>query len=126
MLFVGNVHYVDWLIFLFLHNTIFLKIKVYLQACKEDNGLKYDSNHMFTILFLFYISEIDIDTHKLLFTTAKVKDLPKQIEFMGIPFIIMGKKKFDCTHGVKRNRSLKKKILDENVKVERDTYMKRL
>ena len=39
---------------------------------------------------------------------------------MGILFIIMGKKKFDCTHGVKRNRSSKKKILDE--KVERDIY----
>ena len=34
---------------------------------------------------------------------------------MGIPYIIMGKKKFDCTHGVDRNRSLKKKILDEKV-----------
>ena len=39
---------------------------------------------------------------------------------MGTPFIIMGKKKFDCTLWVKRNRSLKKKILDE--KVERDIY----
>ena len=39
---------------------------------------------------------------------------------MGIPFIIMGKKKFDCTHGVDRNRSLKKKRLDEKVeKVKR-------
>ena len=64
--------------------------------------------------------------HKLLFEDVRGKDRPKQIEFMGIPFIIMGKKKFDCTHGVKRNRSLKKKILDEKVKVERDTYMKRL
>ena len=27
----------------------------------------------------------------------------------------MGKKKFDCTHGVDRNRSLKKKRLDEKV-----------
>ena len=32
---------------------------------------------------------------------------------MDIAFIIMGKKNFDCTHGVDRNRSLKKKILDE-------------
>ena len=45
---------------------------------------------------------------------------------MGIPFIIMGKKKFDCTHGdgVDRNRSSKKKRLDE--KVEKVyIYMKR-
>ena len=34
---------------------------------------------------------------------------------MGIPFIIMGKKKFDCTYGVDRSRSLKKKRLDERV-----------
>ena len=27
----------------------------------------------------------------------------------------MGKKNFDCIHGVNRNRSLKKKILDEKV-----------
>ena len=27
----------------------------------------------------------------------------------------MGKKKFDCTHGVDRNRSLNKKRLDEKV-----------
>ena len=39
---------------------------------------------------------------------------------MGIPFIIMGKKKFGCTHGVKRNSSLMKKMLDQ--KVERDIY----
>ena len=44
---------------------------------------------------------------------CKSKDCPKQIEFLGIPFIIMGKKKIDCTHGVDRNRSLKKKRLDE-------------
>ena len=50
----------------------------------------------------------------------RVKDGPKQIEFMGISLIIMGKKKFDCTHGAKRNRSLKKKCLVE--KVERDIY----
>ena len=39
---------------------------------------------------------------------------------MGIPFIIMGKKKFGSTHGVKRNSSLMKKMLDQ--KVERDIY----
>ena len=46
---------------------------------------------------------------------------------MGIPFIIIGKKKFDCTHGVDRNRSLKKKRLDEKVeKVHIYIYMKQL
>ena len=39
---------------------------------------------------------------------------------MGIHFIIMDKNKFDSTHGADRNRSLKKKILDE--KVERGIY----
>ena len=68
-----------------------------------------------TILLVFNISEIDIDTHKLLFEDVIVKHRPKQIELMGIPFIIMGKKKCVCTHGIHRNRSLKKKKLDEKV-----------
>ena len=79
--------------------------------------MKYDSNHVFTILSNTF------DTHKLFFKDVRVKDDPKQIEFVGIPFSIMGKKKFDCTHGVDRNRSLKKKRLDE--KGEK-VYMKRL
>ena len=72
---------------------------------------------MFTILSntLQYFLSLNIDTHKLLFEDVRVKDHLKQIEFMGIPFIIMDKKKFDCTHGVDRNRSLKKKRLDEKV-----------
>ena len=53
--------------------------------------------------------------HKLLSEDVRVEDRPKQMEFISIPFIIMGKKKFDCTHGVDRNRSLKKKRLDEKV-----------
>ena len=68
-----------------------------------------------TILFVFNVSKIDIDTHKLLFEDVRVKDCPKEIEFMGILFIIMSKKNFDCTHGFDRNRSLKKKRLNENV-----------
>ena len=56
-----------------------------------------------------------MDTQKLLFEDVRVKDRPNQIEFMGIPFIIMGKKKFDCTHRVDRNKSLKKRRLDEKV-----------
>ena len=45
----------------------------------------------------------------------RVEDRPKQIEFIVIPFIIMDKKKFDSTHGVDGNRTLKKKRLDEKV-----------
>ena len=74
------------------------------------NTFKY-----FTILFVFNISEINIDTRNLLFEDVRVKDRPRQIEFMGIPFIIMGRKKFDCPHGVDRDRSLNKKRLDEEV-----------
>ena len=79
---------------------------------------------MFTILSntLQYFLSLNIDTHKLLFEDVRVKDRLKQIEFMDIPFIIMGKKKLDCTHGVHRNRSLKKKRLDEKVYI----YIKRL
>ena len=68
-----------------------------------------------TILLVFNISEIDTGTHKLLFEDVIVKDLSQQIELMGIPFIIMGKKKFACTHGVDRNRSLKKQKIYEKV-----------
>ena len=67
------------------------------------------------MFLIFNISEIDINTHKLLLEDGRVKDRPRQIKFMDIPLIIMGKKKFDCTYGVDRNRSLKKKILDEKV-----------
>ena len=77
-----------------------------MQAWKEDND---SSNDVFTIFSntLQYFLSLKIDTHKLLSEDVRVKDRPKQIEFMGIPFIIMGKKKFDCTHGVITNRSLK-------------------
>ena len=44
---------------------------------------------------------------------------------MGIPFIIMGKKEFNCTHEGDRNRSLKKTRLDEKVE-KACIYMKRL
>ena len=72
---------------------------------------------MFTILSntLQYFLSLNIDTYKLLFEDVRVKDRLKQIEFMDIPFIIMGKKRFDCTHGVDRNRPFKKKSLDEKV-----------
>ena len=72
---------------------------------------------MFTILSntLQHFLSLNIDTYKLLFEDVRVKDRLKQIELMDIPFIIMGKKRFDCTHGVDRNRSLKKKSLDEKV-----------
>ena len=75
----------------------------------------YNICEYFTILFVFNISEIDIDTNKLLFEDVRVKDRPKHIAFMGTPFIIMGKKKFDCTHGANRNISLKKRRLNEKV-----------
>ena len=84
-----------------------------MQDWKEDN----DSNDVFTIFSntLQYFLSLNIDTQKLLSEDVIVKDRRKQIEFMGIPFFIMGKKKFDCTHGVDRNRSLKKKRLDGKV-----------
>ena len=60
--------------------------------------MKYGRNHMIhesvvirqktAILFVFNISETDLDTHNILFEDAREKDRPKQIEFMGIPFII--------------------------------------
>ena len=81
--------------------------------------MKYSSNHVIhesvvirqKTAILFVLFEIYLDTHKLLFQDVRGKDRPKQIEFMGIPFIIMGNRKFDCTHGVKRNRLLFKRFI---------------
>ena len=70
----------------------------------------------FRILYNTF-SEIDIDTHKLLFEDVRIKDRPKQIEFKGIPFMIVGKKKIHCTYGFDRNKE--KRIRSKSWKVEK-------
>lgn len=36
-----------------------------------------------------------------------------------IPFVIIGKKKMDCTHGVDSYISIKKRMLEERIKKDR-------
>ena len=56
-----------------------------------------------------------ISIPQLLFEDVGAKDCPKHIEFMDIPFISMDKTKINCTHGADRNRSIKKKRLNERI-----------
>lgn len=62
----------------------------------------------------FYLdSTVDIKKHKILFEDVKTKELQQQISFTGVPFVILGKKSLDCTHGVDHGISKKKKRADE-------------
>ena len=51
-----------------------------------------------------------------MFEDIKRKNLTYQIPFTSIPVVILGKKKMDCTHGVDRCISTKKRILEEKIK----------
>ena len=64
-----------------------------------------------------YITDFDIEGHKLLFEDLKREDSVNQIFFVGHPFIILGKKFMDCTHGVDHCVSTKKKLLEKKIKV---------
>ena len=55
--------------------------------------------------------EVSIGKQKILFKDVQQKDSTTQIPFTGTPFIILGKKKLDCTHGVDRYISSKRKHL---------------
>ena len=53
--------------------------------------------------------DIDIKNHKILFEDIKRPDTAQQIPFTGVPFVILSKKRLDCTHGVDYNISTKNK-----------------
>ena len=63
-----------------------------------------------------FLSDVIIDGHKILFEDIKREGTQQQIVFTGIPFVILGKKILDCSHGVDREISTKKKRRDAKVK----------
>ena len=44
---------------------------------------------------------------------VKLKGSTQQIPFIGVSFVILGMKQLDCTHGVDRCTSIKKKRLEK-------------
>lgn len=60
--------------------------------------------------------DINLKNHKILFEDIKNKESLQQILWSGTPFVIVGKKSLDCTHGVDHGISKKKKIQDEKIK----------
>ena len=57
--------------------------------------------------------DIYIDGHAMLFEDVKLKGSTQQIPFIGVSFVILGMKQLDCTHGVNRCTSIKKKRLEK-------------
>ena len=49
----------------------------------------------------------------MLFEDVKLKGSAQQIPFIGVSFVILGMKQLDCTHGVDRCTSIKKKRLEK-------------
>ncbi|XP_057292167.1 uncharacterized protein LOC130614741 [Hydractinia symbiolongicarpus] len=64
----------------------------------------------------FGVADINLKNHKILFEDIKNKESPQQILWSGTPFLIVGKKSLDCTHGVDHGILKKKKIQDEKIK----------
>ena len=133
--FTRNVHYMGCT----LNNANSLQGQAFLQSWNGDNGLKYNRDRVLclqyflsngvlirsvflwshwrdnVLSFILNTSEFVIDTQKLFFEDATVKDRSKQTEFISMLSIFTGKKKFESSHGSVENRSLKKKRLDENI-----------
>ena len=61
-------------------------------------------------------TDFEISNKKILFEDVARKGVKTQIPFTSHPFVILGTKRLDCTHGVDRNKSKKKKNLDNRIK----------
>ena len=77
--------------------------------------------HMFANLYTY-------STYVCIFIDVKISNkntlfqyVISQIPFTGYPFAILGIKRLDCTHGVDRNSSKKKKYLEN--KMEKVTFV---
>lgn len=70
--------------------------------------------YVYEIMFPFL--ELELRGHKILFEDMKNDKYLQQISFTGIPFMILGKKRYDCTHGVDRGISTKKKYKEKTEK----------
>ena len=60
---------------------------------------------------LTFVVEVSIGKRKILFEDVQRKNSATQFPFTGTPIIILGKKNLDCTHGVDRYISSKRKRL---------------
>ena len=56
-----------------------------------------------------YNLEFDLRGHKIQFEDKNKDNREKDIIFTGVPFIVLGAKYYDCSHGVDRNISHKRK-----------------
>lgn len=91
---------------------------------KEGSTFKFWHSHYFDITkyekylvkWCFLSLEFELRGHKILFEDIKSDRYLQQISFTGIPFIILGKKRYDCTHGVDRGISTKRKYKEKKQK----------
>ena len=72
--------------------------------------------YIYEIEIVFPFLEFELRGHKVLFEDMKNDKYLQQISFTGIPFMILGKKRYDCTHGVDRGISTKKKYKEKKQK----------
>ena len=54
--------------------------------------------------------------HKIIFEDIKSNEYSQQITWSGTPFIVIGKKSLDCTHGKDHSVSKKQKNKDAKIK----------
>ena len=78
-------------------------------------------NRRKTLTPLLIILAVDIKPHKILFEDVKNVNSSRQIEFTGVPFVILGSKMMDCTHGIDHTLSRKRKKLEQK-KAMKVTY----
>jgi len=74
----------------------------------------YSVVYSFFSTFVFFI-EFDIKGHKVLFEDRCINGKKRQIQFDGIPFVVLGTKSYDCVHGVDRAISRKRKQKKEHI-----------
>ena len=70
-------------------------------------------NRRKTLTPLLIILAVDIKPNKILFEDAKSVNTSRKIEFTGVPFVILGSKMMDCTHGIDHTLSRKRKKLEQ-------------
>ena len=59
------------------------------------------------------ISPFHVKPYKILFKGVQNVNSSKQTEFTGVPFVVLGSKMMDCTHGTDLTLPRKRKKLEE-------------
>ena len=78
------------------------------------SGFKYRLDASLIVLILHYL-RFRLKGRKILFEVIKVEGSEQQIKFNSSPFIILGEKLLDCTHGVDHAISRKKRQIEKRV-----------